>query len=246
MRERIDQISSRAPRSGRRSVDGREFGGGRKTCEPRDFRNKRYEPNRWYHVWNRGAGVLFRDDAERRIFLDCFSRHLSPEPAVDARCRPLRWLREEIELGSYCLLSTHYHLLVRTGDNPRVLGELMQSVQGAFTRECRRRGRTEPIFEGRYQADPIGDRARLKRAAVYVHLNRNDDPEHPYCSYPGWRLNRIPAWLNGATRLIESIGGLEAHRIALEHTIAKRRGRREADAYADELAETILMLKSGR
>lgn len=212
----------------------------------RDYRIKRYEPNRWYHVWNRGADVLFRDDVERRIFLDCLARYLSPEPATDLRGRPLRWLRDQIEVGSFCLLSTHFHLLVRTGDDPRMLAELMQLVQGAFTRECRRRGRAGAIFNGPYEADPIGDRARLERAAVYVHLNMSDDPEYAFCSYPGWRLDRIPTWLNGAERLIEAIGGVEAHGVALERTAARRKARREADACADELAERIMWLKSER
>lgn len=225
---------------GVRSSIGRKTHGGR-----RDYSLKCYEPNRWYHVWNQGADVLFRDDVERRIFLDCLARYLSPKPATDARGRPLRWLRDQIEVGSYCLLSTHYHLLVRTGDDPRVLAELMQLVQSAFTRECRRRSRGGGIFDGPYEADLIDDCARLKRAAVYVHLNMNDDPEYAYCSYPGWRASRIPVWLNGSERLIESIGGIETHALALERTVARRKARREADACADELAERIMWLRSG-
>lgn len=210
----------------------------------RDFRIKEYEPNRWYHVWNKGRDVLFQDDTDRRVFLDCLARHLSPQPSADARGRPVRWLRERIALGSYCLLTTHFHLLARTGSDPRALGELMQSAKGGFTRECRDRGRLGPIFKGAYEADPIRDPERLRHAAAYVHLNAGDDPEYRYCSYPGWRSGRTPVWLNGAEQLIDSIGGLDAHARDLERTIARRRERREADAFADDLAERIRLVKS--
>lgn len=212
----------------------------------RDFRVKTYEPERWYHVWNKGLDVLFRDDADRRVFLDCVARFMSPEPCSDERGRPLRWFRDRIELGGYCLLTTHFHLLVRTGSDPAALGEFMQSVKGAFTRECRARGRAGRVFKGPYEADPITDRERLGRAAVYVHLNAGDDPEYRFCSYPEWSTGHIPVWLNGAERLIGSIGGLDAHRRDLDRTIDRRRARREADSYADELAERIRLIKSGR
>jgi REP element-mobilizing transposase RayT len=143
----------------------------------------------WYHVMNRGAGrrQVFRGPAEGRLFLDLLGE-------LDETFG--------VETHAYCLLGSHYHLLLRT---PRGnLGRAMRHLGGVFTQRANRLAKRDgPIFRGRYKAVLIEAEAHLARVGRYIHLNpvaaglvRRAEAWR-WSSYPAY-LGRTaaPAWLH--------------------------------------------------
>jgi REP element-mobilizing transposase RayT len=106
---------------------------------------------------NRGAGHrdIFEGDVDRLAFLDAL--------AVAAE-------RSRLEVHAYCLMSNHFHILVRSGEGQ--LSEGMQYLAGRFTRVSNLRiGRDGPLFRGRYYSVGVGSDAHLVQACRYIHLN---------------------------------------------------------------------------
>lgn len=114
-------------------------------------------PGAVYHVIVRGNNrqAVFRDNDDRRVYLDKLHDYC---------------VAKEVHLVSYCLLSSHAHLLVET---PRGnLSKLMQAFQTSYTRYFNRRhGRTGHVFEQRYKAFLVDRDAYLLQVSRYIHLN---------------------------------------------------------------------------
>lgn len=78
--------------------------------------------------------------------------------------------RGEIEVHSYSLMTTHYHLLVRSTKG--VLAEAMQRVQTDYSRWFnRRRRRDGPLVRGRYLSKEV--KSYAYRLAVVSYIDRN-------------------------------------------------------------------------
>jgi putative transposase len=104
-------------------------------------------------VW--AAGALYRDDVDRLEFL----RHLAEVT------RKTGW-----DCLGYCLLKTHYHLIVRVDDG--VMPRAMHRLNLAYARHYNRRHR----LRGRVQFAPYGsrrlhDEGELLVAFAYVANN---------------------------------------------------------------------------
>ena len=78
-----------------------------------------------------------------------------------------------IEVGAYCLLDNHYHVVLHCPDGG--LSEAMQLLASVFTRHTNDRvGRDGPIFRGRFHSIPIVDDRQLLVTVRYVHRNALD------------------------------------------------------------------------
>jgi len=111
----------------------------------------------YYHVMNRGLARqrVFNDGGDRTGFLQLL-----------ADCHDMWGVRVLV----YCLLDTHYHLLLQTPEAnlPRV----MRHLDGVYTqRYNRRHGRDGPLFRGRYAAIVIEAERYLLAVARYIHQN---------------------------------------------------------------------------
>src|SRR5262245_3531900 len=111
----------------------------------------------WHHVMNRGADhrdILGRD-SDRQAFLDALAAAAE---------------RSSLEVHAYCLMSNHFHLLVRSREGQLSAG--MQVLAGRFTRVVNLRvGRDGPLFRGRYYSVGVKSDAHLVQACRYIHLN---------------------------------------------------------------------------
>jgi REP element-mobilizing transposase RayT len=121
-----------------------------------------------HHVVPVGSGgeSIVRDDHDRETFLQRLERAV----------RRHRWL-----CFAYCLLDTHFHLVVQTPLPNLGLG--MQWLLAAYAREFNERHeRRGNLFHTRFYSDRIASDEHLTSTLVYVHLNPVragvvDDPE---------------------------------------------------------------------
>ncbi|MFV1959649.1 MAG: transposase [Planctomycetota bacterium] len=144
-------------------------------------------PGRWFHVFNRGIArrPVFETRADVRFFLACLARAVR---------------RGEIEIHAYCILTTHFHLLVRSPSGS--LAVAMDRVLNAYVRYYnRRRRRDGSLFRGRYGARPVD--SLVYRRIVVRYIDRNAVQaglarlpwEFPYGSAWHYVQPRRPQWL---------------------------------------------------
>lgn len=146
-------------------------------------------PGAWYHVMNRGAGrrAIFRSNSDRQSLLSL----LGDIAATFA-----------VEVHAYCLMNSHYHLLVHT---PRGnLSRAMRHLNGVYTQRYNRSYRTDgPLFRGRFKAIVVDADNYLATLSRYIHLNPvttgivTRAERYPWSSYRAYlgHVNR-PDWLH--------------------------------------------------
>lgn len=114
-------------------------------------------PNALYHVTsrgNRGEAVL-SDGAERLRFLQILSR---TSDRFGWRCL------------AYCLMTNHYHLVVRTPEP--CISQAMHQLNGVYARWFNwRHGYEGHLFQGRFHAALIESDWHLLESCRYVVLN---------------------------------------------------------------------------
>ena len=112
-----------------------------------------------YHAMGRGIGGVqaFPDDAHRVRFLEGIGKLIETGDLV---------------VHAFCLMTTHYHLLVET---PRGgLSRWMQGLLGAYAQWFNiREGRSGHLWQGRYKAIVVGRGDYLLECSRYIHLNPN-------------------------------------------------------------------------
>lgn len=141
------------------------------------------ESHLWYpgatlHLINRGnrRGNLFISSIDYGEFLQKM-KELSKEKGYI--------------INAYCLMTNHYHLLIRTSDYP--IGEWMQALQYHYARYFNRQHECSGhVFQGRYQARLIDSASYLMEASRYIHLNPvkaavvSRPEEYHYSSYKAY------------------------------------------------------------
>jgi REP element-mobilizing transposase RayT len=110
-----------------------------------------------YHVYCRTARSVpaFGDDDEAAAL----ARHIADVGA-----------RDGVAVLAWCVMPTHYHLAVRTGEAP--LWRSMRTVQGRFAQAFNRRHRLiGSLWQERYKCKLIDSSAYLRQLLAYIHLN---------------------------------------------------------------------------
>lgn len=140
-------------------------------------RNFNFAPGEFYHLYNRGADKrkIFVDEYDHERFAKFLYLANSQTP-VDLRETPSNAFgfdRGEslIEIGAYCLMPNHFHLLVREsadGNITKFMRKLLTSHSKFFNKKYKRTG---TLFEGRFKAKHVSDDTYLKYLFAYLHLN---------------------------------------------------------------------------
>ena len=142
-------------------------------------------PYAWYHVMNRArhGEDLYVDKDD---FL-CFITLL--QETVDLF---------KFRVGAYCLMSTHYHLLIQTPEAN--LSRCMRHLNGVYTQRYNaRHGCDGTLFKGRYKAILIDTDTYLLQLMRYIHRNplragivdRLD--QYPWSSHTGY-ISHAKRW----------------------------------------------------
>ena len=116
-----------------------------------------FEPGAYYHLTSRGNNgeAIVRDDLDCLDFLRWISRIVFEE----------RW-----RVVTYCLMTNHYHLLVRPADTGFARGMQLLNC-GHARRMNRKHQRTGHLFRNHYSWRPVESEAHLHEAIRYIVLN---------------------------------------------------------------------------
>jgi putative transposase len=115
------------------------------------------QPGGFYHIVSRGnnRGEVFVDEGDHLLFLDLLGRAAE---------------RHEWLVLAYCLMTTHYYLVVQL--LRRGLSAGMCLLNGEFARKANKRhDRIGHVFNARFSATPIEGERHLLEACRYVVLN---------------------------------------------------------------------------
>ncbi|WP_010531753.1 transposase [Lentibacillus jeotgali] len=124
-------------------------------------RKKRvWVPNSFYHVVCRGnrRDALFKDEGDFKTFL-----------------RILRQIHQKtpFELASYCLITNHFHLQIRSKEQP--ISKVMSLINKRYADYYNTKNRiTGHAFEKRYYAKVIDSMEGMLEVSRYIHLNPVD------------------------------------------------------------------------
>ena len=185
-----------------------------------------------YHALNRGnnRGDVFGDDADRVAFLEALAQTKDRYP---------------FRLFGYCLMTNHFHLLIRP-ESGQSISRILQSLTVTHTWRSHKRHHTSGhVWQGRFKSPVIQDDAHLLVVLRYIEANPlrakmvNDPADYRWSSYPCHGLGRddpllspFPEW--------EELGRTEAER--------RRRWRTKVCAVQSdaELMSVRGSLRSGR
>jgi putative transposase len=183
--------------------------GGYEFAVPR--RPRRDLDDGFFHVTARAVGgdALFRDDADRSDFVGQLAR---------CTCAFL-WV-----CHAYCLMTTHYHLLVETSRESLSRG--MHRLNGVYAQRFNaRHERRGHVFEGRFEAYVVDSEEHFAAAIEYVLSNPvraglcDSSAEWPWSG----RMSEGLSLVSPGTRDWPSD---RASRAGMEHFVAWRRHRR--------------------
>ena len=164
-----------------------------------------FQPGDYYHFYNRGVNRerIFFEPENYLFFLRRLRKHLLPV----------------LEVVAYCLMPTHYHLLVevkqtaQTTQTSEVLktsevysapiSAAMMRLAVSYTKAVNKRyERVGPLFQGAFQVRHVERDEYLVHLSRYIHLNPwvagyvGHAEEWEYSSYPdylGLRQGTLPA-----------------------------------------------------
>jgi putative transposase len=184
-------------------------------------------PGARYHVISRG-------NAEERIYLDDLDREQFIRE-LDRVVDRYGWI-----CHAYCLMTTHYHLVVET-PRPNLPDGMRQLNGNHASRFNERHNRRGHVFGSRYRAILIGDTRYLLAVCRYVVLNPVraglcETPESwPWSSYRATAgLEPAPRFLTAAAILGELGGSLAGAQKAYREFVAAGIGEALADRVRGE------------
>ncbi|GJL55522.1 MAG: hypothetical protein NPIRA02_26540 [Nitrospirales bacterium] len=161
----------------------------------------------WFHVMNRGAcrRKVFTTDEQRQYFLALLADTSE---------------RFNAEWHAYCLMDTHYHLLVRTPEAN--LQRIMRHINGLYTQFYNRtEGRDGPLFRGRYKAILVEAQAYWTQLSRYIHRNPLEAKlvkrldQYRWSSYPAYiGKHKRPPWLTShyILKSLAAHGAIDAYK----------------------------------
>jgi putative transposase len=171
-----------------------------------------------YHAFNRGnnRGDVFADDADHVAFLQAIA---------DANERyPFR-------LFGYCLMTNHFHLLLRP-EPGQSISRILQSLTVTHTWRYRKRhGTSGHVWQGRFKSPVIQDDAHLLVVLRYIEANplragmAADPADYRWSSFPHHGLGHADPLVSAFPEWDE-LGGTEAER--------RRRWRAKVRGVQDE------------
>ena len=143
-----------------------------------------FVPELHYHIYNRGNN-------RERIFFE-------PESYLFFLKKIKEYLVPVSDILVYCLMPTHYHIVVRVKQTSEVfhtseVSNAMMKLSVSYTKAINKRfQRVGVLFQGQFQAKPILNSTYLLNLCRYIHGNPVKDgivaeiTQWPYSNYLEW------------------------------------------------------------
>lgn len=170
---------------------------------------KTYDAPAFYHVYNRASGerMLFRDDQDRHYFMILLKRHLAGydmgEDVADVK-------KYEAEVVAYCLMGSHFHLLMYQAHDTEAISGYMRSVGTAYSMYYNSRYKSKGhVFQSSYRAAHVDDESYLQHISRYIHLNPRYYQTCRWSSYSSFIGKDAEDWLS--VDLVVSPGEAKAY-----------------------------------
>jgi putative transposase len=154
---------------------------------------KIYEPDSYFHIYNRGAGkqAIFVDTQDKKYFLGLIERHLDHDNTkTNINGVVYQKYDKDVELLAYCLMGNHFHMFAYVGDDTQKIVAFMKSICTAYTMYFNKKyRRSGSLFQGVYKASHITEDTYLIHVSRYIHMNPRN--------YLGYKFSSIGAYLGG-------------------------------------------------
>lgn len=170
---------------------------------------KTYAAPAFYHVYNRASGErpLFRDDMDRAYFLILLQKHLAENNQSEDDTKTF-----EVEIVAYCLMGSHFHLLLFQENEPEAITGFMRSVGTGYSMYYNKKYKSKGhVFQSSYRASHITDEPYLAHITRYIHLNPRNYEKWQWSSYKKYLGVRNDDWIH-PERVLED--GMTASRYA--------------------------------
>ncbi len=143
-----------------------------------------FAPGEYYHLYNRGFDKrqTFLDHRDYIRFLASLylanskqQFHPSDWPGRKIedvfRSVPINFNNRLIDIGAYCLMPNHFHLLVRAKED-KSISLVMQKLQTGYPMYFNKKyQRTGGLFESTFKARHVDNDRYLNYLLAYIHLN---------------------------------------------------------------------------
>ena len=190
-------------------------------------------PDQYYHLYNRGNN-------RQAVFFE-------PENYVFFLKGIKKYLLGYVEVIVYCLMPTHYHVLVRvlSTQTSEVLktsevSNAMMKLGVSYTKAINKRfDRTGALFQGQFQAKPVKTYRHLLTLCAYIHANPVKDglaasPEMwDYSNYLEWMGLRNGTLVNREF-IDENFGMPEEYKTFVAEYIRNRKVDEEFRTYIQD------------
>jgi len=152
------------------------------------YRRTSLKEGLYYHLYNRGVNrqPIFFCEPNWIFFIRQIQKYFQPDL---------------VEILAYCLMPTHYHLLVCLHTD-NFAEKVMQPLGVSYTKAInKQQNRVGPLFQGRFQTAWVDSSAYLMQLSRYIHLNPvhanlvqnpSDWIYSSYRDYIGLRKGTIP------------------------------------------------------
>jgi putative transposase len=137
-----------------------------------------FAPGEYYHIYNRGVDKreIFLSDDDRNRFIKLLFVANGDKPFAYKTILgvPLDKLdrgEQLVDIGAYCLMPNHFHLLVRERKDGHIssfMEKLGTSYAMYFNKKYKRSG---VLFQNTFKAQHVDDDEYLKYLYAYIHLN---------------------------------------------------------------------------
>lgn len=158
---------------------------------------KEYVSDSFYHVYARGVNKqsIFNTPADYNHFISLFDRYLSTKSRISRAGVIYPNYSKEIDLNAYCLMGSHFHLLIFQKYDPTSIEKFMRSFMTSYSKYFNLKyNRVGSLFESRYKAKRIDEDSYLVHISRYIHLNPRRWRTYT-CSSLGYYRRGSPSWL---------------------------------------------------
>ncbi|MEK7136045.1 MAG: transposase [Patescibacteria group bacterium] len=139
-------------------------------------RKETFAPDEYYHLHNRGVEKrsIYKNDSDKIRFMSLLFLCNTSRP-VDWRAIENIWSFERentlIDIGCYCLMSNHFHLLVKE-KTENGISRFMQKLQTAYSMYFNiKYKRSGSLFKGKFSSHHVDSDQYFNYLYSYIHLN---------------------------------------------------------------------------